>query len=358
MTADVPSSRRGPWQGAAVLLLCPLLLLPQPQGEARADTGPDGMGPGTSAGANAALHRAFADAKRATATYQRARKKTEAQLDATRRQQRAEAEHRRWRERLQERLGAVARAQYRAGPLAGGAALATARDPRAFLDRLSVRERGERAAARMLRAHRDAGERLRADRAAAERRLRAVRAAERRQERLKSMVRDRLWDVLGRLRQQGEHGGGCPVVPAPPRVPASSSPGEWTLPTEDYTLSAGYGGMGSRWAHGHSGQDFAVDDGTPVYAVGSGTVERTECSDGFGNQIVLRHGDGSYTQYAHLSLILAADGQRVRSGQLIGLAGSTGNSSGPHLHFEARSTPEMSSATEPLAWLRERGVRP
>ena len=358
MTADAPSLQRGPWQGAAVLLLCPLLLIPRPHDEARADTGPDGKGSSASAGANAALHRAFADAKRATATYQRARKNTEAQLDATRRQQRAEAEHREWRQRLRERLGAVARAQYRAGPLAGTAALATARDPRALLHRLTVRDRGERAAARILRAHRTAGERLRKDRAAAERRLRAVRAAERRQEKLKSMVRDRLWSVLSQLRREGEHDGGCPVVPAPAQVPPTSSPGEWTVPTEDYTLSAGYGGTGSRWAHGHSGQDFAVDDGTPVYAAGSGTVERTECADGFGNQIVLRHGDGTYTQYAHLSLILADTGQRVKSGQLIGLAGSTGNSSGPHLHFEARTTPEMSSAMEPLAWFRERGVRP
>ncbi|MFG2955749.1 peptidoglycan DD-metalloendopeptidase family protein [Streptomyces sp. NPDC048291] len=130
----------------------------------------------------------------------------------------------------------------------------------------------------------------------------------------------------------------------------------WTAPTVRYRLSARYAARGHLWRHRHTGQDFAVDTGTPVYAVGAGRVVAATCGDAFGNQVVLRHPDGYYTQYAHLSVINVRRGQRVSTGQRIGAAGSTGNADGPHLHFEVRTTRHLGSEVPPLPWLRRHGV--
>ncbi|WP_369223842.1 peptidoglycan DD-metalloendopeptidase family protein [Streptomyces sp. R39] len=130
----------------------------------------------------------------------------------------------------------------------------------------------------------------------------------------------------------------------------------WTAPTVHYRLSARYAAKGHRWKRRHTGQDFAVDAGTPVYAVGPGRVVTATCGDGFGNQVVLHHPDGYYTQYAHLSAIDVRPGQRVSAGQRVGTAGATGNADGPHLHFEVRTTPRPGSAVPPLPWLRHHGV--
>ncbi|MFF7473520.1 peptidoglycan DD-metalloendopeptidase family protein [Streptomyces sp. NPDC008092] len=130
----------------------------------------------------------------------------------------------------------------------------------------------------------------------------------------------------------------------------------WTAPTVRYRLSARYAAKGRLWKHRHTGQDFAVDAGTPVYAVGPGRVVSATCGDAFGNQVVIRHPDGYYTQYAHLSVINVRCGQRVSTGQRIGAAGSTGNADGPHLHFEVRTTRHLGSEVPPLPWLRHHGV--
>ncbi len=143
-----------------------------------------------------------------------------------------------------------------------------------------------------------------------------------------------------------------------PTVPPVPSPGaRWTRPVEHYVLSAGFGGSGRRWAHGHTGQDFAVPVGTPVRSVGWGRVASLTCGDGFGISMVVQHGAGVFSQYAHLSAALARPGQRVRPGQQIALSGTTGNSTGPHLHFEVRRTPRMGSGIDPVPWLASRGVR-
>ena len=128
-------------------------------------------------------------------------------------------------------------------------------------------------------------------------------------------------------------------------------------PVANYVLSAGFASSGKHWARSHTGQDFAVPTGTPVRAAGKGTVVSTSCGGAFGNQIVIRHPDGYYTQYAHLSRIHVRRGEEVAAGQVIGLSGSTGNSTGPHLHFEVRVTPGMGSGVDPVRWLRDRGVR-
>ncbi|MEV5952993.1 M23 family metallopeptidase [Streptomyces sp. NPDC051987] len=130
----------------------------------------------------------------------------------------------------------------------------------------------------------------------------------------------------------------------------------WTAPTVHYRLTARYAAKGHRWRHRHTGQDFAVPTGTPVYAVGPGRVVAATCGDEFGNQVVLHHPDGYYTQYGHLSVISVRPGQWVSAGQLVGAAGATGNADGPHLHFEVRTAPRPGSAVPPLPWLRHHGV--
>ncbi|MFC9848051.1 M23 family metallopeptidase [Streptomyces sp. NPDC060223] len=135
----------------------------------------------------------------------------------------------------------------------------------------------------------------------------------------------------------------------------------WVDPVKKYTLSASFAQAGTMWSSTHSGQDFAVATGTPVVAAHGGTVVKAGpngAGDGpaYGNAIVIKHGNGTYSQYAHLSKINVKVGQVVTTGQRIALSGSTGNSSGPHLHFEIRTTANYGSAVDPVAFLRSKGV--
>ncbi|MGW4150633.1 M23 family metallopeptidase, partial [Streptomyces albogriseolus] len=76
----------------------------------------------------------------------------------------------------------------------------------------------------------------------------------------------------------------------------------------------------------------------------------------YGNAVVIKHGNKTYSQYAHLSSVNVKVGQVVKTGQKIALSGNTGNSSGPHLHFEIRTTPNYGSAVNPATFLRAHGV--
>lgn len=86
----------------------------------------------------------------------------------------------------------------------------------------------------------------------------------------------------------------------------------------------------------HAGLDIPGPIGTPVYATADGVVGRSGVAGGYGNLITVNHGKGIETRYGHLSKILVASNTRVRRGQLIGLMGSTGRSTGSHLHYEVR----------------------
>ncbi|MGW6142044.1 M23 family metallopeptidase [Streptomyces sp. NPDC055144] len=135
----------------------------------------------------------------------------------------------------------------------------------------------------------------------------------------------------------------------------------WIDPVKSYKLSAGFGLGGNMWSHKHSGQDFAVPIGTNVMAAHSGTVVKAGPYGGgdgpaYGNAVVIKHGNGTYSQYAHLSRIDVRIGQTVSTGQHIALSGNTGNSSGPHLHFEIRTTPNYGSAVNPVNFLKSMGV--
>ncbi|MET9802505.1 transglycosylase family protein [Streptomyces sp. NPDC006368] len=142
--------------------------------------------------------------------------------------------------------------------------------------------------------------------------------------------------------------------PAPVRPPERVG---FSAPVDAGTGTA-YGRAGSAWSSGyHTGVDFPVPTGTSVKAVAHGRVVSAGWAGAYGYQIVIRHDDGRYSQYAHLSALTVKEGQRVNSGQRIARSGSTGNSTGPHLHFEVRTGPGYGSDIDPLAYLRSGGVR-
>ncbi|MFF7520395.1 M23 family metallopeptidase [Streptomyces pseudovenezuelae] len=131
----------------------------------------------------------------------------------------------------------------------------------------------------------------------------------------------------------------------------------FTLPVSGATIGTGYRVAGSMWSSGyHTGVDFVVPTGTSLKAVGAGTVVSAGWGGAYGNQVVIKLADGYYAQYAHLSQLSVSAGQTVTGGQQIGLSGATGNVTGPHLHFEIRTTPDYGSDVDPVSYLRSKGV--
>ncbi|MFE2456754.1 transglycosylase family protein [Streptomyces sp. NPDC059402] len=126
----------------------------------------------------------------------------------------------------------------------------------------------------------------------------------------------------------------------------------------DAATGTPYHKAGSSWSKGyHTGVDFPVPTGTSVKSVAAGRVVSAGWGGSYGYQVVVRHGDGRYSQYAHLSAISVKAGQSVGVGQRLGRSGSTGNVTGPHLHFEVRTGPGFGSDVDPVAYLRAGGVR-
>ncbi|MFC9644678.1 peptidoglycan DD-metalloendopeptidase family protein [Streptomyces mirabilis] len=144
---------------------------------------------------------------------------------------------------------------------------------------------------------------------------------------------------------------------AAPRATGAANNTGYTLPVEGATIGTGYKVAGSMWSSGyHTGVDFVVPTGTTVKAVAAGTVVSAGWGGAYGNQVVIQHADGRYSQYAHLSALSVSTGQTVTESQQIGLSGATGNVTGPHLHFEIRTTPNYGSDVDPVAYLRAHGV--
>lgn len=99
---------------------------------------------------------------------------------------------------------------------------------------------------------------------------------------------------------------------------------------DPYIIETGYGGYA-----GHRGSDFPCPEGTDIYAAASGTVVVAEYHSSWGNYVKIEHVSGDvYTLYAHCSQLLVRSGQVVTQGQVVAKSGNTGNSTGPHLHFE------------------------
>ena len=151
----------------------------------------------------------------------------------------------------------------------------------------------------------------------------------------------------------GTAGAVCPGLPV--------AAGSWIRPTVG-TVTSGYG---FRWGILHAGVDIAGPRDSPVYAAADGTVGTAACTSaycdrdgslnlaGYGNLVELDHGAGVVTRYAHLSGFTVMPGQQVSAGALLGFQGSTGNSTGVHLHFEVRVD---GAPIDPVPWLVDRGV--
>ncbi|MEU3860795.1 peptidoglycan DD-metalloendopeptidase family protein [Streptomyces sp. NPDC028722] len=139
-------------------------------------------------------------------------------------------------------------------------------------------------------------------------------------------------------------------------TPTGASTG-YTLPVAGAATGTGYHVPGGMWSSGyHTGVDFVVPTGTPLKAVAAGTVVSAGWGGAYGNQVVIRLNDGYYAQYGHLSQLSVSAGQSVIPGQRIGLSGATGNVTGPHLHFEIRTTPDYGSDIDPVGYLRRHGL--
>jgi murein DD-endopeptidase MepM/ murein hydrolase activator NlpD len=127
-------------------------------------------------------------------------------------------------------------------------------------------------------------------------------------------------------------------------APAVSGSGQLSWPVSGPVTS----GFGVRWGRMHEGIDIAVGQGTPVHAAAAGTIIYAGWMDGYGNLVVVDHGNGLSTAYGHNSTLASSVGQAVAAGQVIAYSGSTGHSTGPHVHFEVRVN---GSPVDPLGYL-------
>ncbi|MFF0745136.1 M23 family metallopeptidase [Streptomyces sp. NPDC004111] len=330
------------------------------------------------------LYREASTAVQAHEAARRAVSRARAEVDRLRA---AEAAEKVRLEQLRDSMGELARSQYRvgAGSLTTTVRFLTAGSPEQLMRRMSLAGRGGHATASLLTRVRESQARLARDRAASAAVLGALKADLVRQAAARGQIERKLRLAQERLRLAEEArraaraaarvsgtgwnasaagapgpscGGGGSAEPLGPPPPADRAAApRWVKPVDPAPLSAGFAQSGGHWKHRHTGQDFAVFDGTEVRAVGAGTVHFIGCGDGFGNQVIVRHPNGYFTQYAHLSVFGVRTGQQVAAGQTIALSGSTGNISGPHLHFEVRVTPQLGSGVDPLPWLREHGVK-
>ena len=129
-------------------------------------------------------------------------------------------------------------------------------------------------------------------------------------------------------------------------------PDVWLLPVRNYRYTSPYG---MRWGKLHAGVDLAVPEGTPVRAVHSGTVTLARWYGGYGNAIIINHGNGVWTVYMHQSSFALQSGW-VDAGQTIGYVGSTGDSTAPHLHFEVHTGGLWHGMVDPVPFMSARGA--
>ncbi|MBW1602311.1 peptidoglycan DD-metalloendopeptidase family protein [Streptomyces sp. JJ66] len=320
--------------------------------------------------------RVYREATRVGRRYERAKAATDRQRATvgrlTEKLERQEARY----EELRAAVGAAAAGQYRTGGLLTGARVVLADSPEAFLSSSAHLARNNRAALQLAETADEARIELTGQQAAAKEALTELREKEKEQRELKRRIdveleraRKRAARLAERAAQQpapaksgrgggtGKRGGTGKSAKTGKGGGSGQRAGGWVTPVGSYQLTAGYAATGALWSRGHTGQDFAVRTGTPVRAVGAGTVVKAGYAGPYGYQVVIRHADGFHTAYAHLSVLQTGVGQRVAAGEQIALSGSTGNSSGPHLHFEVRRGSANGPPVNPVAWLRSRGVR-
>ena len=136
-------------------------------------------------------------------------------------------------------------------------------------------------------------------------------------------------------------------------VPVARAAGApWVNPLPGAVVSSCFG---MRWGRLHAGVDLAAPNGTPIRAAGAGVIVKAGAEAGYGNAVLIDHGNGYLTHYGHMSVITVRVGDEVTAGQQIGDEGSTGHSTGPHLHFEVHKG-FYKNPIEPTGWLHEHGV--
>ena len=142
------------------------------------------------------------------------------------------------------------------------------------------------------------------------------------------------------------------------REAAEAARNAWQLPLERgvYHLSAEFGQCSALWSQCHTGLDFAAPSGTPIRAVASGVVTETAYAGAYGNRTILKLHDGTEIWYCHQTSFAAQPGQSVVAGETIGYVGSTGNSTGSHLHLEVR--PGGGDPVDPYQALAGHGQQP
>ena len=140
---------------------------------------------------------------------------------------------------------------------------------------------------------------------------------------------------------------GVVLRPKPPAV---------VLPVHGYRLTGRFGDHSGLWSSMHTGLDFAAPSGTSIHSVTSGVVTSAGYDGSFGYKTVVRLTDGIELWYCHQDVQLVRVGERVQAGEVIGVIGSTGNVTGPHLHLEVRQRTDH--PVDPLRWLRTHGLRP
>ena len=337
------------------VLLCALAVFASVPTDATGED--DGSGAGS--GISAQVASLYEDAALAAQQYEAGRQEADVQRARAERAETLLDRQRREIAVLHEDLGRIARAQYRdGGGLPVAAQLVLADTPDALMRGQHIFSQANLALANSLGKNRRAEARLAADEAKASAAWQALEQRKNELATLKATIDQKLEEARGRL--QGEANASVAAGSCRGAVrldqPQTAFTQPWVAPVETYQLSAGFGSGGERWVNRHTGQDFAVPIGTPVRAVGAGRVVSVACGGPFGIAIVIQHGDGYCTQYAHLAAVTVDQGEQVRTGQWIGQSGTTGNSTGPHLHFEVRVTPEAGSAVDPVPWLAARGV--
>ena len=139
--------------------------------------------------------------------------------------------------------------------------------------------------------------------------------------------------------------------PGPAISVEQGAPDVWLMPLRvSFEITTLYE---MRWGEFHFGVDLACPYGTPYYATHAGTVTVARVYGGYGNGIFIDNGNGITTKFAHASKLLVVEGQHVEAGQLLGLVGSTGYSTGNHLHYEVHVN---GNPVDPMAFMLARGV--
>ncbi|MGW1029202.1 peptidoglycan DD-metalloendopeptidase family protein [Streptomyces sp. NPDC002577] len=339
------------------VLLCALLALAAGPAAASSPRDPgDSGGPSTSA----EVAQLYEDASVAAQQYETTRRAAKEQEARVRRLEGMLARERREIAVLHGDLGRIARAQYRSGGgLPRTAQLLLADSPEDLIRGQQAVWQADLAVDNAVSKSRRVEALLSADEKKAAAAWRSLAERNGKLAQLKRDIAQKLDRARWRLQGEADRSAATGKCRTAVRLkqPKKRSTRAWIAPVKSYRLSAGFDSVGQHWAHRHTGQDFAVPIGTPVRAAGAGRVASVSCGGAFGVEVVVQHPGGYYTQYAHLAAVTVTKGQRVRTGQWVGQSGTTGNSTGPHLHFEVRLTPDWGSEVDPKRWLKERGVR-